>query len=161
MEASRKGPGENRPKSSLEAEIVMCGPRFTGQGCLSAEGCSWCQNIEWLPWFNPKSAVSLGHDDTVKIVPTLLHLFLLLFFLLLLFNFLKKLKKIFIWLHRVLVAWHRLFLMSTWASLVALCGFNCLPTCGILVPGLGIEPTSPALEGGFLTTGPAGEPLFY
>ena len=27
----------------------------------------------------------------------------------------------------------------------------------ILVPWLGIEPTSPALEGGFLTTGPAGK----
>ena len=31
--------------------------------------------------------------------------------------------------------------------------------CGILVPWLGIEPTSPALEGTFLTTGPPGKSL--
>ena len=30
---------------------------------------------------------------------------------------------------------------------------------GILVPGLGIEPLSPALEGRFLTTGPPGKSL--
>ena len=30
-------------------------------------------------------------------------------------------------------------------------------TCGILVLRPGIEPTSPALEGGFLTTGPPGK----
>ena len=34
---------------------------------------------------------------------------------------------------------------GTWAFPIA---------CGILVPQPGIEPTSPALEGGFLTTGP-------
>ena len=32
--------------------------------------------------------------------------------------------------------------------------------CGILVPRPGIEPASPALEGGFLTTGPPGKSLF-
>ena len=31
--------------------------------------------------------------------------------------------------------------------------------CGILLPRLGIEPVSPALEGGFLTIGPPGESL--
>ena len=31
---------------------------------------------------------------------------------------------------------------------------------GILVPRPGIEPMSPALEGGFLTTGPPGKSLF-
>ena len=31
--------------------------------------------------------------------------------------------------------------------------------CGVLVPGSGIEPRSPALEGGFLATGPPGKPL--
>ena len=31
--------------------------------------------------------------------------------------------------------------------------------CGVLVPGSGIEPQSPALEGGFLTTGPPGRSL--
>ena len=33
------------------------------------------------------------------------------------------------------------------------------PLCGILVPGLGIEPVTPALAGGCLTTGPPGESL--
>ena len=36
--------------------------------------------------------------------------------------------------------------------------FSCPMACGILVPRPGIEPTSPALEGGFLTTGPPGKP---
>ena len=31
--------------------------------------------------------------------------------------------------------------------------------CGILVPQQGIDPPSPALEGGFLTTGPPGKSL--
>ena len=31
------------------------------------------------------------------------------------------------------------------------------PTCGILVPQTGLEPTYPALEGRFLTTGPPGK----
>ena len=33
-------------------------------------------------------------------------------------------------------------------------GLGCPAACGILVPRPGIEPVSPALEGGFLTTGP-------
>ena len=35
-------------------------------------------------------------------------------------------------------------------------GFSCSLTCGILVSQPGIEPTSPTLEGRFLTTGPPG-----
>ena len=41
-------------------------------------------------------------------------------------------------------------------SVVAALGFSCPAACGSLVPGPGIEPTSPALEGRFLTTGPRG-----
>ena len=37
-------------------------------------------------------------------------------------------------------------------------GLNCSAACGILVPPPGIEPKSPALQGGFLTTGPPGKP---
>ena len=43
-------------------------------------------------------------------------------------------------------------------SVVAALGLSCPAACGILVPWLGIEPASPALEGGFLTTGPQGSP---
>ena len=34
---------------------------------------------------------------------------------------------------------------------------RCSQACGILVPQPGVEPTSPALEGRFLTTGPPGK----
>ena len=37
-------------------------------------------------------------------------------------------------------------------------GLSCPMAYGILVPPLGMEPTSPALEGRFLTTGPPGSP---
>ena len=40
---------------------------------------------------------------------------------------------------------------------VVVCGLSCPVACGILVPQPGIEPTSPALEGRFLTTGPPGK----
>ena len=36
-------------------------------------------------------------------------------------------------------------------------GLSCPTTCGILVPWLGIEPASPALQGRFLTSGPPGK----
>ena len=36
-------------------------------------------------------------------------------------------------------------------------GLSCPAACGILVPRPWIEPTSPALEAGFLTTGPPGK----
>ena len=39
-------------------------------------------------------------------------------------------------------------------SLVAACGLSCPAACEILVPQPGMEPMSPALKGGFLTTGP-------
>ena len=44
-------------------------------------------------------------------------------------------------------------------SLVAAPGLSCPVACGILVPRPGIEPLFPALEGGFLTTGPPGQSL--
>ena len=43
------------------------------------------------------------------------------------------------------------------ASLIAAHRLNCAEACGILVPGPGIEPASPASTGGFLTTGPSGK----
>ena len=39
------------------------------------------------------------------------------------------------------------------------CGLSCFAVCGILVPPPGIEPTSPALQGTFLTSGPPGKSL--
>ena len=38
-------------------------------------------------------------------------------------------------------------------------GHGCSAACGILVPEPGIEPMSPALASGFLTTGPPGKSL--
>ena len=43
------------------------------------------------------------------------------------------------------------------SSVVVACGLSCPEACGILVPLPGIEPMSPALEGGFFTTGPPGK----
>ena len=54
---------------------------------------------------------------------------------------------------------------SSWQSMgFSSCGigFSCPGECGILVPLPGIEPTSPALEGIFLTTGAAGKsPIIF
>ena len=56
---------------------------------------------------------------------------------------------------------------SVWAlhcnTQVAAYGLSCPKACEILVPRLGIEPMSTALEGRFLTTGPPGKPhpLFH
>ena len=44
-------------------------------------------------------------------------------------------------------------------SVVAARRLSCPAACGILVPQPGIEPAFPALEGGFLTTGPPGKSL--
>ena len=44
-------------------------------------------------------------------------------------------------------------------SVVVACRLSCPMACGILVPQPGIEPVSPALVGGFLTTGPPGKSL--
>ena len=46
--------------------------------------------------------------------------------------------------------------LGLWAS-VLLVGLSCPEACGILVLGPGIKSTSPALAGGFLTTGPLGK----
>ena len=45
-------------------------------------------------------------------------------------------------------------------SLGMACGLSCPAACGILVPQPGVEPVSPALRDGFLTTGPPGKPLY-
>ena len=42
-------------------------------------------------------------------------------------------------------------------SVLAARGLSCPTACGISAPQLGIKPTSPALEGGFSTTGPPGK----
>ena len=44
-------------------------------------------------------------------------------------------------------------------SVVATRGLSCPMACGILVRQPGLEPASPTLEGGFLTTGPPGKSL--
>ena len=64
---------------------------------------------------------------------------------------------LFIWLHRVLAAsrgtfYHGSEALECAGSVVVAHGLNYSATCGILVPWLGIEPVSPALRGGFLTT---------
>ena len=83
---------------------------------------------------------------------------------------------IYIWLHRVLVvacgismASCAVFHCSAWnsscvtwvpehvGSVVAACGFNCSVARRILVFHPEIKPASPALQGGFLTTGPPGK----
>ena len=46
-----------------------------------------------------------------------------------------------------LLLWHM-------GSVVVVHGLSCPVACGILVPGSGIKPVSPALEGRFLITGP-------
>ena len=49
--------------------------------------------------------------------------------------------------------------LSLWhvGSVVMVCRLCCSIACGILVPLPGIEPTSPALQGRFLITGPPGK----
>ena len=46
-------------------------------------------------------------------------------------------------------------------SVVRAHGLSCSTACGILVPRPGITPTSPALQGRFLTTGPPPEYLHH
>ena len=59
-------------------------------------------------------------------------------------------KKNLFWLHRVFIA-------ACTGSVIVAPGLSCNATCGILVPQPGTEPRSPALEGGFLATGPQGK----
>ena len=53
--------------------------------------------------------------------------------------------------------WYTRFFLCPVGSLDVVSGLNCPTACGILVPQPGIEPTSPTLQGGFLTTGPPGK----
>ena len=57
-----------------------------------------------------------------------------------------------------LVSEHGLF-QSTQTSVNVTRGLSCSMVCGILVPRPEIEPASPALQGGFLATGPPGKSL--
>ena len=52
--------------------------------------------------------------------------------------------------------------LSLWqsGSLVVAHRLRCLAVCGVLVPQPGIEPTSLALQSGFLTTGPSEMSLY-
>ena len=50
---------------------------------------------------------------------------------------------------------------GTWASVVVAHGFSCPVACGISVPGPGMESMLPALQVGFLTTGPPGESYVF
>ena len=80
------------------------------------------------------------------------------------------------WLYWVLAAAHRIFiaswgifqcgthtlvvvhrLKSTWASVVVVKRLSFSMACGTFIPQQEIEPTSPTLPGGFLTTGPPGK----
>ena len=78
-------------------------------------------------------------------------------------SFIYSFIYLFIWLRWVLVAscgsWvHRLDLWCRhMGTVVAASWLSCSSACGILVPQPGIEPVSPALQGGFLTTGPSGK----
>ena len=53
--------------------------------------------------------------------------------------------------------------LSLWymGSLVLVHGLSCPMICGILVPQPGLKPTCPALQGGFLTSGPPGKSPHY
>ena len=78
------------------------------------------------------------------------------------------LKNVFIWLCWVLVGMQDLLLRCTYYLVVARVPecmgaaavahtLHCPKACGILAPQPGTEPLSPALQGGFLTTGPPGK----
>ena len=55
-----------------------------------------------------------------------------------------------------LTAFKYLFIWLLWV-LVVVRGLHCSVACGSLAPRPGTEPASPALQGGFLTTGPPGK----
>ena len=56
---------------------------------------------------------------------------------------------------------HGLSSRGSLASVVAPWGLHSSKARGTLVPQPGIEPESPALQGGFLTTGPLGKSLSW
>ena len=73
---------------------------------------------------------------------------------------------LFIWLHWVYVVSRRIFCCGPWApecggSVVAVGRLRCSAARGVFVSQPGIKPTSPALQGGFLTTGPPEKPLYF
>ena len=47
--------------------------------------------------------------------------------------------------------------LESTGSMVGRHGLSCIETCGWNLPRSGIEPTSPALAGGFFTTEPPGK----
>ena len=65
-------------------------------------------------------------------------------------QFVSFFKKKLFWLHWVFIA-------ACTGSVIVAPGLSFNATCGILVPHLGAEPGCPALEGGFLATGPQGK----
>ena len=67
---------------------------------------------------------------------------------------------LFIWLLWVLVAACRI-IITVYGFLLLWCRFSCPVECGVLVPQPRIELMSPALEGGFLTTGLPGKSQIY
>ena len=67
-------------------------------------------------------------------------------------------KHVFIWLHWIWVVAHRIIFLGT-GSVVAVRELSFLLARGILVPWPGMKPASPALDGGFLATGPPGKSL--
>ena len=70
---------------------------------------------------------------------------------------------LFTWLHWVFVGAHRLRSCENNSSSLVVAGGLSRPeaTCGILAPSPGTGFSSPALEGGFLTTGPQGGPWTF
>ena len=67
---------------------------------------------------------------------------------------------IYVWLHWVFIAAHRLFLVVTSGrySLAVVHGLSCPTACEIFPDQrLKTEPLSPVLAGGFLSTGPPGK----
>ena len=71
-------------------------------------------------------------------------------------NHLHQLGYVLFWLHWVLVVFHCIILdLVLWCmdSLIVVLRLSSSVACGILVPWPGIKPVSPALQGGFVTTG--------
>ena len=87
--------------------------------------------------------------------------------MLLSFLFFLNIYLLFIWLPWVLVVARRLFIavrgLWLWltGSVVVLHWLGWSPACGISAPRPGMEPGSPPLQGGFLTSGPPGKPLLF
>ena len=65
-----------------------------------------------------------------------------------------------LWLQNTDLGVHGFSNCGTRASLTVAHRLSCPAAYGILVPQAGIEPVSPVLEGGFLSTGPPGKSLY-